>query len=255
MILLEACVNSAISAVEAQAGGADRVELCENMGEGGCTPSAGTIVFARKHLHIDLYVMIRPRGADFLYSPEEFEIMKQDIVLAKEIGADGVVFGILTPVGTIDSLRMKELVALARPMGVTCHRAFDMTIDPLQALEELIALGIDRVLTSGQSDSALHGAPLIKQLIEKANGRIAIMPGHGIKEYNVLEVIEATGAKEFHLYLPTKIPGGMKFRRENVAMGIPDNSEYETILVDREKVRKAKEEIINYEVRSTKYDF
>src|SRR5512138_1393956 len=164
-MLLEACVNSALSAIEAQAGGADRVELCQNMPEGGCTPSAGAIRYARKELRIGLFVMIRPRGADFLYSDGEFEIMKEDIRVAKELGADGVVFGILKADGTIDRQRMEELIRLARPMGVTCHRAFDMTRDPFGALEDLIALGVDRILTSGQCDSALEGAPLIRQLI------------------------------------------------------------------------------------------
>jgi copper homeostasis protein len=149
-MILEACVNSAISAIEAQKGGADRVELCENLHDGGTTPSAGSIILARKHLHTGLFVMIRPRGGDFLYSSDEFEIMKSDIRMAKELGADGVVFGILLPGGTIDVERMKILSDLARPMGITCHRAFDMTADPFQAMEDLIGLGIDRILTSGQ---------------------------------------------------------------------------------------------------------
>jgi copper homeostasis protein len=246
-MILEACVNSAISAIEAQSGGADRVELCENMPEGGCTPSAGTIAFARKHLHIDLFVMIRPRGADFLYSDDEFEIMKRDILMAKSAGADGVVFGILKPDGTIDKERMGELAGLARPMGVTCHRAFDMTTDPFAALEDLISIGIDRVLTSGQSDSALAGAPLLKRLIELGDKRIIVMPGHGIKEFNFKEVIEATGAREFHLYLPKKMQSKMDFQRNQVAMGAPDLSEYEIIVVDREKVRMAKEILMKME--------
>src|ERR1039457_4698355 len=146
-MLLEACVNSVVSAIEAQKGGASRVELCENMQEGGTTPSAGSILTARRNLYIDLYVMIRPRGADFLYNDLEFEIMKQDIHLAQELGADGVVFGILKSDGTIDKERMKVLVELARPMRITWHRAFDMARDPYEAMEDLISLGIDRILT------------------------------------------------------------------------------------------------------------
>jgi copper homeostasis protein len=240
-MLLEACVNSAISAVEAQRGGAGRVELCENMADGGCTPSAGAIRFARKELTIGLFVMIRPRGADFLYSDAEFEIMKQDVLLAKESGADGVVFGILNPDGTIDQARMEQLVRLARPMGVTCHRAFDMTRDPFEALEELVSLGIDRVLTSGQSDSALEGAPLIRQLIGQANRRIIVMPGHGIKEHNLEQVIRETGAEEFHLYLTRKAPSKMQFSRLGVKMGSPGQSEYDLTLVDAERIRNARE--------------
>ena len=243
-MLLEACVNSAISAIEAQRGGADRVELCENMGDGGCTPSAGTILHAVKHLTIPVFVMIRPRGADFFYSNAEFEIMKEDVARAKEYGAAGVVFGILRPDGTIDSERMTGLVQLARPMGVTCHRAFDMTRDPFEALDALIAMGIDRVLTSGQSDSALFGAPLIRELITYSAGRITVMPGHGIKEHNLEQAINATGASEFHMYLTRQEKSKMQFVRDDVKMGRPDLSEYDHTIIDAERIRKAKE-IIN----------
>ncbi len=236
--LLEACVNSAVSAVEAQAGGADRVELCENMLEGGCTPSAGAIAFARKHLSIALFVIIRPRGADFCYSDAEFEIMQEDIKMAKALGADGVVFGILKPDGTIDTNRMGKLAELARPMGITCHRAFDMTRDPYEALKALVTLGIDRVLTSGQSDSVITGAPLIRNLIREAAGQIIIMPGHGIKEHNFTEVIAATGADEYHLYLPKQVPSAMLFAQNNVKMGKPELSEYKFTLIDRVKIEQ-----------------
>jgi copper homeostasis protein len=222
------------------------VELCENMPEGGCTPSAGTILMAKKHLQIPVFVMIRPRGADFLYSDEEFAIMQTDILKAKEYRADGVVFGILKPDGTIDIDRMQMLLNLSRPMGVTCHRAFDMTRDPFEALETLMQIGIDRVLTSGQSDSALEGAPLIRQLIVKAAGRIIVMPGHGVKEHNLEQVIRGTGADEYHMYLTKLVPTGMQFIREDVKMGKPDLPEYGTTFVDAERIRIAKEIIANY---------
>jgi copper homeostasis protein len=193
-----------------------------------------------------VFVMIRPRGADFHYSDGEFEIMRSDVMKAKEYGADGVVFGILRPDGTIDSERMETLVSLARPMGITCHRAFDMTRDPFEALEALIAIGIDRVLTSGQSDSALAGAPLIRRLIEKAAGRIIVMPGHGVKEHNLERVIRETGAGEYHLYLTKQVSTGMRFLREDVKMGKPDHSEYEATIVDSERINNAKEIIKNY---------
>ena len=247
-MLLEACVNSAFSAIEAQKGGADRVELCENMPEGGCTPSAGAIKFARQHIHIGLFIMIRPRGADFCYSPEEFEIMKYDVQLAKDLGADGVVFGILKREGTIDKVRMAQLAEIARPMGITCHRAFDMTRDPYEALNDLVSLGIDRILTSGQSDSALQGAPLIRELIGKSQEKIILMPGHGIKENNLEKVIQDTGAKEFHLYLTKNVKTKMQFTRENVKMGKPDLSEYDTTIVDRERISKAKSILTNYQL-------
>jgi len=239
-MILEACVNSAISAIEAKKGGADRVELCENMTEGGCTPSAGTIWFARQKLNIPIMVMIRPRGADFLYSGDEFEIMKHDIRSAKELGAYGVVFGILKADGNFDMDRMGRLADLARPMQVCCHRAFDMTSDPFRALDDLIMLGIDRVLTSGQSDNALLGALLIRNLITHANNRITIMPGHGIKEHNLREVIDQTGASEFHMYLTKQLPTAMNFIRDDVKMGKPELSEYSHAVVDAERIRAAK---------------
>jgi copper homeostasis protein len=245
-MLLECCVNSAVSAIMAQLGGANRVELCENMADGGCTPSAGTIILARKHLTIPIFVMIRPRGADFLYSEEEFEIMKHDIREAKELGVDGVVFGVVLPDGRIDRMRMKELVKLAKPMGITCHRAFDMTRDPFEALDDLIGLGIDRVLTSGQADSALEGSSLIRQLIGHSNGRIIIMPGHGIKEHNLSQVVEETGATEYHMYLTKEVTGAMTFIREGVKMGKPEMSEYNYFQVDSERVKRARDLLNNF---------
>ncbi|MCX6281926.1 MAG: copper homeostasis protein CutC [Bacteroidetes bacterium] len=239
--ILEACVNSSVSAISARDGGADRIELCENMMEGGCTPSAGTILFTRQKLQIPLMVMIRPRGADFLYSDEEFEIMKHDIQTAKKLGADGVVFGVLLPDGNVDVSRMGILTEIARPMQVTCHRAFDMTTDPFKALDDLMLINIDRVLTSGQSDNALIGADLIHKLIRYAGSRITVMPGHGIKEHNLSEVIKSTGASEFHMYLTRPVPSKMKFMREEVRMGKPEFQEYVHEVVDQERIRRAKE--------------
>jgi copper homeostasis protein len=239
-MIIEACVNSAISAIEAQKGGADRVELCENLHDGGTTPSAGTIRFARKNLQISLFVMIRPRGGDFLYSDDEFGIMKEDIKVAKGIGVDGVVFGILKPDGTIDLERMKALINLARPMGITCHRAFDMTIDPFRAMEDLINLGIDRVLTSGQQKTAPEGADLILNLIMKSNGRIIIMPGSGLKEDNIEELIHKTRATEVHVHLEKQQPSRMIFKQPSVYMGKQDQSEFEYTVTDWERIQKVK---------------
>jgi copper homeostasis protein len=235
---LEACVNSAVSALEAQKGGADRVELCENLPEGGCTPSAGTIQQARKYLHIGLFVMIRPRGADFLYTDTEFEIMKQDILIAKTLGADGVVFGILKPDGTIDKERMKLLTDLSRPMKITCHRAFDMTADPFFALEELVALGVDRILTSGQQNSAMEGVALIRSLRERASGRIIIMPGGGVKEHNIVELIKETGVTEVHVHLEKQEQSRMQFLQPAVTMGKSGRPEYSITVTDAERIRK-----------------
>lgn len=191
--------------------------------------------------------MIRPRGEDFCYSQKEFEIMKHDVRSAKEMGADGVAFGILNPNGTIDKERMAELVQLARPMGITCHRAFDMTRDPYEAMNDLISIGVDRILTSGQSNSALLGAPLIRELIRKSQDKIILMPGHGIKEHNLEEAIRKTGANEVHLYLTKNMPTVMQFIREDVKMGKPELSEYDHTIVDAERIREAKKIIMNYE--------
>lgn len=249
-MLLECCVNSAVSAMEAQRGGADRVELCENIADGGCTPSSGAILLARKYLKISLFVMIRPRGSDFLYSDTEFEIMQHDILVAKELGADGVVFGILTPDGRMDIHSMKKLMKLSRPMGITCHRAFDMTRDPFEALDDLMELGVDRVLTSGQAENALDGAPLIRNLIGLSHGRIVIMPGRGIKEHNLITVIRETGSTEYHMYLTNPVKSSMKFTREGICMGKPYLSEYEHIQVDATRVRKARELLDNFKTNT-----
>jgi len=207
------------------------------MHDGGTTPSAGSILFARRNQAISLFVMIRPRGGDFLYSGDEFEIMKEDIRVAKELRADGVVFGILKPDGTIDRDRMKQLIGLSRPMGITCHRAFDMTADPFRAMEDLIGLGVDRILTSGQQPSAPAGATLIRQLIEKAAGRIIIMPGCGVKEHNFRELVRDTGATELHVHLEKQEPGRMEFRQPSVFMGKPGQSEFEHTMTDADRIR------------------
>jgi copper homeostasis protein len=239
-MIIEACVNSAVSAIEAQKGGADRVELCENLHDGGTTPSTGMILFACKNLHIGLYVMVRPRGGDFLYSDAEFEIMAEDIKVAKNLGADGVVFGILKADGAIDVERMKILTNLARPMGVTCHRAFDMTDDPFLAMEDLIHLGVDRILTSGQQKTASEGATLITELIKISDSRIIIMPGCGVKEDNIEDLIRSTRATEVHIHLEKQQPSQMIFKQSSVYMGIPDQSEFEHNITDRERIRKVR---------------
>jgi copper homeostasis protein len=242
-MIIEACVNSAISANEAQKGGADRVELCENLHDGGTTPSTGSIAFARKNLQIGLFVMIRPRGGDFLYSADEFQIMKEDIKVAKNLGADGVVFGVLLPDGTIDKERMKILIDFARPMGITCHRAFDMTANPYQAMEDLISLGINRILTSGQQPTAPQGSGLIRELIAQAKDRIIIMPGSGVKEHNIAALLRATGAKEVHIHLEKQEPSRMIFKQPTVYMGKPEQTEFEYTLTDWERINKLRSAI------------
>jgi copper homeostasis protein len=198
-VVLEVCVDSVESAVAAQRGGAKRVELCGDLVEGGTTPSVGTIEIVRKNLSIAVHVMIRPRGGDFRYSDFEYEVMMRDIAAAKRLDADGVVLGILTAKGNIDVKRTRALVKAARPMSVTFHRAFDVAKNPLSALEDLIEIGIDRLLTSGQRKTALAGSALIARLIKRAGGRIVIMPGCGINAANAQSIIEKTGATELHV--------------------------------------------------------
>ncbi len=206
MVQLEVCANGLNSAIAAQEGGAHRVELCDNLLEGGTTPSFGQIALAKKHLQIKVYPIIRPRGGDFFYSELEFEIMRQDILNCKALNCDGVVFGMLNEHGRVDLERCKILVDLAYPMAVAFHRAFDVTNDLFEALEDLIGLGFERVLTSGGADTAIEGAAVLKVLIEKAAGRIEIMPGSGITVHNVAALIEVTGAKAVHGSLSQDVP-------------------------------------------------
>ncbi len=216
---VEICVDSPAGALAAQEGGANRVELCANLLEGGTTPSAGAIKVARAGLSIGLQVIIRPRGGDFLYSPEEFEVMKADITTARGLGADGIVIGCLTADGDIDRERTRELIALGRPMNVTFHRAFDMCRDPCQGLEELIGLGADRVLTSGQEASCLEGIELLAALAKQAAGRIIVMPGGGITPDNARRIVTATGVEEIHLSARRAVESQMRHRNARVFMG------------------------------------
>lgn len=197
-IVLEVCAFNIQSSIIAQKAGAVRVELCDNPVEGGTTPSYGTIKETREKLSIALYPIIRPRGGNFLYDDEEFAIMKQDILLCKQLGCDGISTGVQQQNGEIDTGRLKRMVEWAYPMGVTCHRVFDATPDPFRALEEIIACGCERILASGQKSSAPEGAALLAKLVQQANGRIIIMPGAGVRSSNIHHLVKETGATEFH---------------------------------------------------------
>jgi copper homeostasis protein len=236
---VEIVVYNIESALRAQEGGADRLELCDNPGEGGTTPSFGTIELVRQNVSIDVFVMIRPRGGDFHYSNYEFHAMKRDIWQCQKCSVDGVVFGILNPDGTIDKKRCKELIDKARPLKVTCHRAFDMTSDPFQALEDCIEAGFDRILTAGQHAQALQGADLIGELIKRANGRIAIMPGSGVNEDTVGEIVTRSGATEIHFSATVFRDSAMQFKNQQIAgMGSDEGTEFKLRTVDPERVRK-----------------
>jgi copper homeostasis protein len=235
-VILEICADSVESAVAAAAGGANRVELCANLLEGGTTPSAASLEIARHKLDLDLYVLIRPRGGDFLYSDLEFEIIKRDILFAKQAGANGIVSGVLLVNGRIDKQRTAELIALARPLPFTFHRAFDVAADPFEALEDLVMIGVDRLLTSGQSATAPEGASLIAQLIQKAAGRIIIMPGGGVHEQTVQTLRRQTGAVEFHSSAKGSQSSRMEFHNPHVAMG-NHAQEYSWSVVDAARVK------------------
>jgi len=237
--LIEVCVTSVQAAINAQKGGAGRVELVDNLIEGGTTPSHGTILRAREELSIEIFVMIRPRGGDFCYSDLEFEIMKEDVLAAKKLDADGVVAGILLPDGNIDVERMSIIRDLAGETGFTCHRAFDMTLDKYRALDELISIGLDRILTSGGKNKAPEGKDMIRQVIKKAAGRINIMPGSGVNEQTIVELRDYTGAKEFHVTGRSLYPGNMIFRNPDISMGDnPAVPEYDQWITDPDRIRK-----------------
>lgn len=240
-MITEIVVYNIDSALSAEKGGADRIELCDNPGEGGTTPSAGMVEVVRQNVSLDVFAMLRPRGGDFCYSSYEFHAMKRDLAVFQRLSVDGVVLGILLPDGTLDKKRCAELIAKARPLKVTCHRAFDMTRDPRQALEDCIEVGFDRILTSGQQPQAAMGTSLIRELIEQAAGRISIMPGSGVNEETIGEIVSKTGAKEVHFSAMIQVQGKMTYKNPAIAgMGSDEGSEYLLRTVDPERVKRIK---------------
>ncbi|HYE55890.1 MAG TPA: copper homeostasis protein CutC [Chitinophagaceae bacterium] len=228
-MLLEIATSDIASSLAAEKGGASRIELCDNLSEGGTTQSYGTIKHCREKLSIDLFPIIRPRGGDFLYTDDEFHAMRHDIRLCKELGCDGVVIGLLKPEGSIDTERTAKLVEAAYPMEVTFHRAFDRCRDPFEALEQLISIGCTRILTSGQQPTAPAGADLIAELIKKADSRIIIMPGSGVRKENVQELAAKTAATEFHSSLRTKVDSKMQYRHPAFAASAESYSHYSVL--------------------------
>jgi copper homeostasis protein len=235
---LEICVDSIQSAMDAQDAGASRVELCCNLAEGGTTPGFGTIKSARENIDIGLNVLIRPRAGDFLYTDLEYEIIRKDINICGEHGADGIVIGLLRADGTIDIERTARLAEMAHPMSVTFHRAFDMCRDPVQGLEDVISSGADRLLTSGQKKIAAEGLVLLKELVIQAGKRIIIMPGRGINETNIATIAWFTGAGDFHLSARKLVESHMTFRKEGITLGNgPGYNEFTGKVADPEKIR------------------
>lgn len=237
-ISLEICTGSIDSCLEAQKGGANRVELCDNLFEGGTTPSYATILYAKEHLTLDVMVMIRPRGGDFLYNDVEFELMKQDILCCKNIGVTGVVFGLLTPDGKVDIERTKTLVELAGNMKTCFHRAIDMAEDYFQAAKDIVDCGCSRILTSGQRNKAMEGAENIARLQEMYGDKIEIMAGSGVNTQNIEELFSKTHLQNYHFSAKRAISGKMIFHQENVSMGSKDLSEYDIIQTDSQEVSK-----------------
>lgn len=233
----EVCANSVESCIAAQDGGADRVELCAGIPEGGTTPSYGEIKTARKFLGSTLlHVIIRPRGGDFLYSQLEIERMKEDIIVCKKLGVDGVVFGCLTGNGEVDIEKNRQLLECADGMSTTFHRAFDRATDPMKAMEDIIALGFDRILTSGQQPKAAEGTALLAELQKKTEGRITLLAGSGVNENNIKAIYDATGIHEYHFSARISIPSRMKNFNTNVYMGTPKADEQNILRTSKERV-------------------
>lgn len=235
----EVCANSVESCIAAQAGGANRVELCAGIPEGGTTPSHGDITIAREVLKATkLHVIIRPRGGDFLYSPIEQRIMLKDINNAYRLEADGVVFGCLTAEGEVDMPLMEQLMEAAQGMSVTFHRAFDVCRNPQKALEDIIRLGCNRILTSGQQPTAEQGIPLLKELQQQAAGRIILLAGCGVNENNIARIAHETGVHEFHFSARETIASSMRYRKSRIPMGATVQiNEFERSITTKERVK------------------
>lgn len=243
MIELEICVDSVESAVAAELGGARRVELCSALSEGGLTPSLGLIRAVRSRIDIGIQVMIRPRSGDFFYSDDEIAVMRDDIALAAQSGADGVVLGLLDANGDVDVERTRALVEFAHPMEVTFHRAIDMARDIESALEDVILTGSDRLLTSGAEQSAMLGRDRIRELVRASDGRIRVMVCGGVRAENVREILQATGALEYHAALRWPVPSPVKHQTRELHLGGPGVDDYARSVVRAEDVRELRDAI------------
>lgn len=238
--ILEACVDSVESAMAAVRGGADRLELCSNLIIGGTTPGPWLFEEIRKRSDIRIHALIRPRFGDFCYTEAEFSMIKEAVRDFRKMGAEGVVFGILKPDGTLNMEQMKELMEEAGDMSVTLHRAFDVCVDPVATMEQAISLGIDTILTSGQRNVCLQGAELLKELQEKSRGRIVIQAGSGVGAQVIRQLYPLTGIRAYHMTGKRTLDSEMKYRKEDVNMGLPMISEYEIWRTDEENIRAAK---------------
>lgn len=241
--ILEVCVDSVESAVSAARGGATRLELCANLVIGGTSPDEDLFRMVRERVDIPVRVLLRPRFGDFLYSEEEFELLRRQMRRFAALGADGIVIGMLRPDGTLDEARMAELISLAGGCGVTLHRAFDVCRDPLEALDAAVRLGVDTILTSGQQASCAQGSELLRELVARSGGRPQILIGAGVSADVIRTLQPATGADAFHLSAKRTENSRMTFRREGVPMGLPGISEFEVWRCDEAAVRAARQMI------------
>lgn len=244
--ILEACVDSVESAMEAVKGGANRLEVCGDLIIGGTTPNINLFKILKEKTNIKMNVLIRPRYGNFHYTENEFEIMKRDIKMFKSAGANGIVIGMLNPDGTLDIGRMKELIAEAEGMHITLHRAFDMCKDPLATLEEAKKLGIDSILTSGQKNNCTEGRELLKQLVEKSEHKIEILIGSGLNSNNVEDIISYTKSCAVHTSGKREVESDMQYRREDISMGFPILSEYVILRTQSEEIAKIREILEKY---------
>ena len=243
--ILECCVDSVESAINAANGGASRLELCSNLVIGGTTPDVALVKEIRKYTDIRIHALIRPRFGDFCYTEHEMEIMKSQIRALKESGVEGIVIGVLDEDGNLNVPAMRELMAEAEGLSVTLHRAFDMCRDPYQAMEDAIALGVNTILTSGQKQSAWEGRDLLAELIEKADGRIDIMAGAGISASAIEKLVPVTKGTSYHMSGKVTLDSKMKYRKSDVSMGLPSLSEYEIWQTSEDAVRAAVEVLKN----------
>ena len=240
-VVVEACVDAIDAALEAERGGASRIELCGELLQGGVTPSAGLIAAVWDRIDIPLFVLVRPRTGDFLYTEEETDVMRRDIEQAKSLGVDGVAIGALTADGDVDVDRMRSLIELARPMSVTFHRAFDFTRDRATAVEALFALGMDRMLTSGGAATAAEGAAAIAALVRAVEGRIIVMAGGSITASNVAGLVAATGVKEVHVRGAGRVDSAMRHRRDALSLSRAGTGEYERSATRADEIRRVVE--------------
>jgi len=238
-IVVEVAVESVTGARAAQRAGADRIELCQSLFEGGLTPSLGLLKAVREAVDVPVFAMLRPRAGDFLYDDEAFDVMQRDAALLLAHGADGLVFGVLRPDGAIDRERTARLIERANGRPVTFHRAFDLCADAERALDELCELGVARLLTSGQAATASEGAATIRSLVQRANGRLSVMAGAGVRDHNVAALVSATGVGEVHLSAAVGVDSGMRHRRADVPMGAnAPRGEYELRTTDEATVAR-----------------